>query len=134
MLTRGGTVRPGGFALPQFCVHQGQGDGPTPSLLVPVGDVLQVGPYLLDPSLIPPEDQQLQGEDLLDILVAPPPALVQERVDQPLGVLQPPVEQGLHRGLDFALDEIRRRFGSEAVTRAVLLGRDQGITVPMLPD
>jgi DNA polymerase-4 len=36
--------------------------------------------------------------------------------------------------LDIALDEIRRRYGSDAVTRAVLLGRSQGITVPLLPD
>jgi DNA polymerase-4 len=36
--------------------------------------------------------------------------------------------------LDVALDEIRRRFGSDAVTRAVLLGRSPGITVPLLPD
>jgi DNA polymerase-4 len=36
--------------------------------------------------------------------------------------------------LDIALDEIRRRFGSDAVTRAVLLGRPQGLTVPLLPD
>jgi DNA polymerase-4 len=36
--------------------------------------------------------------------------------------------------LDAALDDIRDRFGSSAVTRAVLLGRDQGITVPLLPD
>jgi DNA polymerase-4 len=36
--------------------------------------------------------------------------------------------------LDTALDEIRRRFGSDAVTRAVLLGRSPGITVPLLPD
>ena len=36
--------------------------------------------------------------------------------------------------LDAALDEVRERFGAEAVTRAVLLGRDQGLTVPMLPD
>jgi DNA polymerase-4 len=36
--------------------------------------------------------------------------------------------------LDEALDEVRARFGSNAVTRAVLLGRDQGLTVPMLPD
>jgi DNA polymerase IV len=33
-----------------------------------------------------------------------------------------------------ALDEVRDRFGSAAVTRAVLLGRDQGQTMPMLPD
>jgi DNA polymerase-4 len=36
--------------------------------------------------------------------------------------------------LDQALDQVRARFGSTAVTRAVLLGRDQGITMPMLPD
>ena len=36
--------------------------------------------------------------------------------------------------LDAALDEVRRRFGSTAVTRAVLLGREQGFTVPLLPD
>jgi DNA polymerase-4 len=36
--------------------------------------------------------------------------------------------------LDAALDEVHDRFGSDAVTRAVLLGRDQGLTVPMLPD
>ncbi len=36
--------------------------------------------------------------------------------------------------LDAALDEVRERFGGSAVTRAVLLGRDEGMTVPMLPD
>ena len=36
--------------------------------------------------------------------------------------------------LDAALDDLRERFGSAAVTRAVLLGRDPGLTVPMLPD
>ena len=36
--------------------------------------------------------------------------------------------------LDAALDEIRDRFGTAAVTRAVLLGRDQGLVVPLLPD
>jgi DNA polymerase-4 len=36
--------------------------------------------------------------------------------------------------LDGALDEVRERFGSGAVTRAVLLGRSQGLTVPLLPD
>jgi DNA polymerase IV len=36
--------------------------------------------------------------------------------------------------LDAALDEARDRFGPTAVTRAVLLGRDQGFTVPLLPD
>jgi DNA polymerase-4 len=36
--------------------------------------------------------------------------------------------------LDAALDAVRNRFGSSAVTRAVLLGRDQGLMVPLLPD
>lgn len=36
--------------------------------------------------------------------------------------------------LDAALDEVRDRFGSGAITRAVLLGRDQGPSVPLLPD
>ena len=36
--------------------------------------------------------------------------------------------------LDDALDEIWERFGSNAVTRGVLVGRDQGLTVPLLPD
>ena len=38
-----------------------------------------------------------------------------------------------HR-LDLAIDELRDRFGPAAVTRAVLLGRDPGISVPLLPD
>ena len=36
--------------------------------------------------------------------------------------------------LDAAVDEVRERYGSQAVIRAVLLGRDDGWSVPMLPD
>jgi DNA polymerase-4 len=36
--------------------------------------------------------------------------------------------------IDVALDDVRERFGSAAVTRAVLLGRDPGLSVPLLPD
>jgi DNA polymerase-4 len=36
--------------------------------------------------------------------------------------------------LDGALDELRERYGSAAITRAVHLGRDPGLTVPLLPD
>ena len=37
-------------------------------------------------------------------------------------------------GLDSAVDEVRDRFESTAVTRAVLLGRDHRPSVPLLPD
>jgi len=36
--------------------------------------------------------------------------------------------------LDAALDEVRERFGADAITRALLLGRDPGISMPLLPD
>jgi DNA polymerase-4 len=36
--------------------------------------------------------------------------------------------------LDAALDEVRERYGANAITRGVLLGRDQGLTMPLLPD
>ncbi|MDT4944353.1 MAG: polymerase [Pseudonocardiales bacterium] len=36
--------------------------------------------------------------------------------------------------LDGAVDVIRDRYGTAAITRAVLLGRDPGLTVPLLPD
>jgi DNA polymerase-4 len=45
-----------------------------------------------------------------------------------------PFDRHRGRALDAALDEVRDRFGSDAVTRAVLLGRDPGLSVPMLPD
>jgi DNA polymerase-4 len=45
-----------------------------------------------------------------------------------------PLYGGRPMALDAALDEIRDRYGSEAITRAVLLGRDPGLMVPLLPD
>jgi DNA polymerase IV len=36
--------------------------------------------------------------------------------------------------LDAALDEVWRRFGAQAVTRAVLLDRGRGVEMPLLPD
>ena len=36
--------------------------------------------------------------------------------------------------LDAALDSVRERYGTDAITRAVLLGRDQGVSMPLLPD
>jgi DNA polymerase-4 len=38
------------------------------------------------------------------------------------------------RALDETIDSVRDRFGTAAITRAVLLGRDQGFSVPLLPD
>ena len=39
-----------------------------------------------------------------------------------------------HRRLDHVLDDVRGRFGTAAVVRASLLGRDDGRSVPVLPD
>jgi DNA polymerase-4 len=36
--------------------------------------------------------------------------------------------------LDTAIDRVRDQFGSAAITRAVLLGQDPGLTPPLLPD
>jgi DNA polymerase-4 len=41
---------------------------------------------------------------------------------------------GRGRDLDAALDQIHEKYGSRAITRGVLVGRDPGISVPMLPD
>ncbi len=41
---------------------------------------------------------------------------------------------GPEEALDAAVDAVRDRFGSTAITRAVLLGRDAGWSMPMLPD
>jgi DNA polymerase-4 len=39
-----------------------------------------------------------------------------------------------HTALDSAVDQVRQRFGNAAVMRGVLLGRDPGLEMPMLPD
>ena len=36
--------------------------------------------------------------------------------------------------LDAAVDEAHDRFGAQAITRAVLVGRDPGVVMPVLPD
>ena len=51
-----------------------------------------------------------------------------------LSFLALPFETRRARALDTALDAVRDRFGTTAITRAVLLGRDPGLTMPMLPD
>jgi DNA polymerase IV len=45
-----------------------------------------------------------------------------------------PFDRRSQSALDAAIDEVHERFGSAAITRAVLLGRDQGLQVPLLPD
>ncbi|MGC4879932.1 DNA polymerase IV [Micromonospora sp. DT43] len=45
-----------------------------------------------------------------------------------------PFEVDTGADLDAAVDAVRDRFGSAALTRAVLLGRDPGVEMPLLPD
>jgi DNA polymerase-4 len=45
-----------------------------------------------------------------------------------------PVDDARARALDATLDAVRDRFGTQSITRAVLLGRDPGWTMPQLPD
>ncbi|WP_280479074.1 DNA polymerase IV [Nocardia asiatica] len=45
-----------------------------------------------------------------------------------------PFEPRATNTLDATLDDLRKRFGSSAVTRATLLHRGEGISVPLLPD
>ncbi len=45
-----------------------------------------------------------------------------------------PVDRVRTLALDTAVDEVRERFGSKAITRGVLLGRDSGIEMPLLPN
>jgi DNA polymerase-4 len=45
-----------------------------------------------------------------------------------------PFDGASSRALDTTLDRVQDRFGSSAVTRGVLLGRHQGLQVPLLPD
>jgi DNA polymerase IV len=48
--------------------------------------------------------------------------------------LELPFDRRPASDLDATVDKVRDRFGSAAITRAVLLGRDQGLSVPLLPD
>jgi DNA polymerase-4 len=70
---------------------------------------------------------ELQGLTLVGIAVA--------NLDNDDAVqLALPFDRRNSDALDAALDEVRERFGSTAINRAVLLGRDPGLTVPLLPD
>jgi DNA polymerase IV len=45
-----------------------------------------------------------------------------------------PIDRREPASLDGALDRVRDRFGSSAITRGVLVGRGEGLSVPLLPD
>jgi DNA polymerase-4 len=45
-----------------------------------------------------------------------------------------PLDRHSSDAIDAAVDEVRARFGTSAITRAVLLGRRNGLTVPLLAD
>jgi DNA polymerase IV len=45
-----------------------------------------------------------------------------------------PLDGRLGSSIDATLDSVRDRFGSSAITRGVLLGRREGLRVPLLPD
>jgi DNA polymerase-4 len=45
-----------------------------------------------------------------------------------------PFGAGSGPALDATLDSVRGRFGSRSVTRATQLGREPGLSVPLLPD
>jgi DNA polymerase-4 len=68
-----------------------------------------------------------RGLTLLGVAVG---NLVNDDVEQ----LELPFERPDTHELDAVLDAVKHRFGSAAVTRAVLLGRDTGMVMPMLPD
>ena len=45
-----------------------------------------------------------------------------------------PLDRPGFQALDGVMDDLKKRFGNDAVGRAVLQGRDPGLTMPMLPD
>jgi len=45
-----------------------------------------------------------------------------------------PFDGATSMAIDTTLDDLRERFGSRSVTRGVLLGRREGLQVPLLPD
>ncbi len=45
-----------------------------------------------------------------------------------------PFDSASSTAIDTTIDDIRERFGSKSLTRGVLLGRRDGLQVPLLPD
>ena len=50
------------------------------------------------------------------------------------GQLRLALDEEWSEELDLALDEVRGRYGTNAVVRAILLGRSRGFSMPLLPD
>ncbi len=59
---------------------------------------------------------------------------VSNLVDDAAVQLALPFDARAGSALDETLDQLRERFGGSAISRAVLLGRDPGMSMPMLPD
>jgi DNA polymerase-4 len=55
-------------------------------------------------------------------------------LDDSAAQLSLPLDAQREHALDTTVDDVKARFGSAAITRAVLLGRDDGPSVPLLPD
>lgn len=45
-----------------------------------------------------------------------------------------PFDKAANNELDSALDQVKDKFGTDAITRGILLGKRQGLEMPMLPD
>jgi DNA polymerase-4 len=45
-----------------------------------------------------------------------------------------PFDKAANNELDSALDQVKDKFGTNAITRGILLGKSQGLEMPMLPD
>ncbi|MBP2354276.1 DNA polymerase-4 [Kribbella aluminosa] len=45
-----------------------------------------------------------------------------------------PFDKAANNELDSALDQVKDKFGTAAITRGILLGRSPGLEMPMLPD
>jgi DNA polymerase-4 len=70
---------------------------------------------------------QRQGITLVGISVT-------NLADNRRGQLMLPLDEQWSDTLDIAVDEVRERFGSASVVRAVLLGHGRSIEMPLLPD
>lgn len=91
-------------------------------------------------------DQSAEVLDAAQVLLASAMPLIRERGITLVGLtltnlestdraqLELPFDARPLEALDFALDEVKERFGSAAVMRAVLVGRKPGLEMPLLPD